>query len=159
LIGALHAPRFKQLDWRVSGKSSVGDFVADLDKLAIARQYLARLSDGAGPDEVAAFYAPDVVQEEFPNRLMPSGATRDLQTLKEGRARGLALLQKENFEVLNAVASGEQVAMEVVWTATIAQAAGPFAAGQSLRAHFAIFMEFRDGLIVRQRNYDCFDPW
>src|SRR4030095_13866465 len=104
-------------------------------------------------------YAPDVVQEEFPNRLMPNGATRNLQALKEGRARGQALLASEHFEVLNAIASGEQVALEVVWTATIRQAAGPFAAGQTLSARFAIFMEFRDGLIVRQRNYDCFDPW
>ena len=130
-----------------------------LDNIDIARGYLARLSDGAGPDEVAQFYAPDVVQEEFPNRLMPNGATRDLQALKEGRARGQALLGAERFEVLNAIASGEQVAMEVIWTATIRQAAGPFAAGQSLRARFAIFMQFRDGLIVRQRNYDCFDAW
>jgi ketosteroid isomerase-like protein len=129
------------------------------DNVDIARRYLAALSDGAAPDEVAQFYAPDVVQEEFPNRLMPNGATRDLRALKEGRARGQALLASEHFEVLNAIASGEQVALEVVWTATIRQAAGPFAAGQSLRARFAIFMEFRDGLIVRQRNYDCFDPW
>jgi hypothetical protein len=26
-------------------------------------------------------------------------------------------------------------------------------------ARFAVFMDFRDGRIVRQRNYDCFDPW
>ena len=37
--------------------------------------------------------------------------------------------------------------------------AGPFIAGQTLRARFAIFLEFRDGRIARQRNYDCFDPW
>lgn len=131
----------------------------DSENIEIARRYLAALSAGGGPDEVASFYAPDVVQEEFPNRLMPNGATRDLQALKEGRARGQALLGAENFEVLNAVAHGDQVALEVVWTATVKQAAGPFAAGQSLRARFAIFMEFRGGLIVRQRNYDCFDPW
>jgi hypothetical protein len=26
-----------------------------------------------------------------------------------------------------------------------------------MRARFAQFFEFRDGLIVRQRNYDCFE--
>ena len=129
------------------------------ENIEIARQYVAALSAGAGPDEVARFYAADVVQEEFPNRLMPHGATRDLQALKEGRVRGQALLGAENFELLNAIAEGNRVALEVIWTATVKQAAGPFAAGQSLRARFAIFMEFRDGLIVRQRNYDCFDPW
>jgi len=129
------------------------------ENIETANRYLTRLSAGAGPEEMAAFYAPDVVQEEFPNRLMPNGATRDLQALKEGRARGQALLGAENFEVLNAIANNDQVAMEVIWTATVKQAAGPFAASQSLRARFAIFMEFRGGLIVRQRNYDCFDPW
>jgi hypothetical protein len=24
---------------------------------------------------------------------------------------------------------------------------------------FAVFLEFRDGRIARQRNYDCFEPW
>jgi hypothetical protein len=28
-----------------------------------------------------------------------------------------------------------------------------------MRGRFAVFMEFRDGRIVRQRNYDCFKPW
>jgi ketosteroid isomerase-like protein len=65
----------------------------------------------------------------------------------------------ERFELFNAVASGPHVALEVVWTGTVRVAAGPFAAGQALRARFAVFMEFRDGRISRQRNYDCFDPW
>ena len=129
------------------------------DNLDIARRYLSRLSGGAGPEELDAFFAPDVVQEEFPNRLMPNGATRDLQAMKEGRARGRALLKAERFELLNAVASGDHVALEVVWTGTVRENAGPFAADQTLRARFALFMEFRGGRIVRQRNYDCFDPW
>lgn len=129
------------------------------DNLDIAKRYLSRLSGGARPEELDAFFAPDVVQEEFPNRLMPNGATRDLQAMKEGRARGRALLKAERFELLNAVASGDHVALEVVWTGTVRESAGPFAADQTLRARFALFMEFRDGRIVRQRNYDCFDPW
>jgi ketosteroid isomerase-like protein len=30
---------------------------------------------------------------------------------------------------------------------------------REMRARFAAFIEFRDGRIVRQRNYDCFEPW
>jgi ketosteroid isomerase-like protein len=133
--------------------------VAAANNLEIATRYLARLSSGAGPEELEQFFAPDVVQEEFPNRLLPSGATRDLAAMKLGRARGQALLEAEHFDLVNAVASGEHVAVEVVWTGTVRDAAGPFTAGQRLRARFALFMEFRDGRIVRQRNYDCFDPW
>ena len=127
--------------------------------LEIARRYLVRLSQGAGPDQLDVFFAPDAVQEEFPNRLLPNGATRDLKALKEGRARGLALLQGESFEITNAIATDAHVALEVIWKGIIREAAGPFSAGQELRARFALFMEFRDGKIVRQRNYDCFDPW
>lgn len=51
------------------------------------------------------------MQEEFPNRLLPNGATRDLQAIKEDSVRGQALLKDESFEVVNAIASGDQVAM------------------------------------------------
>ena len=39
------------------------------------------------------------LQEEFPNRLMPNGAARDLHAMKEARARGRALLKAERFEL------------------------------------------------------------
>jgi hypothetical protein len=32
---------------------------------------------------VAAFYSPDVVQEEFPNAFLPNGARRSLTGLQE----------------------------------------------------------------------------
>ena len=31
--------------------------------------------------------------------------------------------------------------------------------GASMKAHFAMFFEFREGRIALQRNYDCFEPW
>jgi ketosteroid isomerase-like protein len=135
------------------------DKVPGIDILEVAKQYLSRLSDGAEAEELDSFFAPDVIQEEFPNRLLPNGASRNLQAMKEARARGRALLKAERFELVDAVAGSDKVAMEVIWTGTVRDAAGPFAAGQALRARFALFMEFRDGRIVRQRNYDCFDPW
>jgi ketosteroid isomerase-like protein len=133
--------------------------MSEVTNLDIARHYVTRLSNGAGPEELESFFSPDVVQEEFPNRLMPNGVTRDRRAMTEARARGKALLSAEKYELLNVVASGDQVVMEVLWTGTVRVAAGPFAAGQSLRARFAVFLEFRDGRVIRQRNYDCFDPW
>ena len=133
--------------------------MSETSNLDVATRYIARLSDGAGPDELESFLTPDATQEEFPNRLLPNGATRDRQAAREARTRGQALLSAERFEILNAVADGDQVAMEIVWTGTVRDAAGPFAAGQALRARFAVFMDFQDGRITRQRNCDCFDPW
>src|SRR5687768_5107858 len=44
--------------------------------LETTRQYLAALEQMATGDALARFFRPDVVQEEFPNRLVPQGARR-----------------------------------------------------------------------------------
>jgi ketosteroid isomerase-like protein len=138
-------------------RSAPGD--PEKRNLATALRYIESLSSGMGADDLTQFFTPDVVQEEFPNRLLPSGATRDLAALKEARVRGKGLLSAERFEVLGTMSDGDSVALELRWIATVGIKAGPFETGQELRARFAVFLEFRDGRIARQRNYDCFDPW
>jgi ketosteroid isomerase-like protein len=126
--------------------------------LEAARRYLDALSRGAMA-EALEMYTEDVVQEEFPNRLMPTGARRGIAELREGARRGAQVMAAQRWEVRNAVASGDTVALEVLWTGTLAIPLGTLAAGDEMRAHFAVFLQFRDGLIAAQRNYDCFDPW
>jgi ketosteroid isomerase-like protein len=112
-------------------------------------------------DELSAeaFFAPDVVQREFPNRLVPSGATRDLAALREASHRGKKAVTQQHYEITNAVEQGDQLALEVEWTAKLNLPVGNLPAGGVLRAHFGVFFRFRDGLIVTQHNYDCFDPF
>ena len=50
-------------------------------------------------------------------------------------------------------------AIEVLWTGTLAMSFGNLSAGSKMRAHSAMFFEFKDGKIASQRNYDCFEPW
>jgi ketosteroid isomerase-like protein len=130
----------------------------DPDLLALTRQYLAALEAG-DPEGNLAFFAPDVVQEEFPNRLVPNGATRNMDQLREAALRGSKAVSGQQYRLLNAFASGNQVLAEVQWSATINVPFGTLAPGDTMRARFAIVLEFRDGKIVRQRNYDCFDPF
>ena len=125
----------------------------------IAVRYLSALEAGVAGDELAAFFSEDVVQEEFPNRLVPGGARRDLAALLEGAARGRQVMQKQRYELLRMVEDHETVALEVQWTGTLAVAVGSLPAGGQMRARFAVFLEFRGEKIIRQRNYDCFDPW
>lgn len=127
--------------------------------LEIARRYLAAIERGATGETLAAFFAPDVVQEEFPNRLVPQGARRDLAALLDGAERGQKVLSAQRYEVQNELASGNFVVLEVIWLGTLAIPIGSLAIGDNMRAHFAVFIEFRDGKIIAQRNYDCFDPW
>lgn len=125
--------------------------------LETARRYLE--SVGQPNADTLSFFADDVVQVEFPNRLVPDGATRDLAALREAAVRGSKVMTAQRYEVLNAIASGDQVAVEANWIGTLAVPFGNTPAGGEMRARFAIFLTFRDGKIVRQHNYDCFDPW
>lgn len=132
---------------------------AEQRNLEHARRYLAALEGGATGDALAAFFTADVVQEEFPNRLIPTGARRDLAALLDGAVRGQKVMLAQRFEVLNALASGDQVAVELQWIGTVAVPLGSLPVGGQMRARFAIFLVYRDGKIARQHNYDCFDPW
>ncbi len=129
------------------------------ENLARAQRYLAALEGGVTGDALAAFFTVDVLQEEFPNRLVPAGARRDLAALLEGAVRGQQVMQSQRYELLHAVVSGDDVVLEVQWTGTLAVPFGTLPAGGQLRARFAVVLEFRDGRIARQRNYDCFEPW
>ncbi len=127
--------------------------------LEMVRRYLQAIENGATGAALAAFYAPEVVQEEFPNRLVVNGARRDLAAILEGAERGQKVISAQTYEIRNVVEQGNSVALEVLWTGTMAIPFGSLAVGDKMRAHFAVFIELHDGKIVAQRNYDCFDPW
>ncbi|MFH8410191.1 nuclear transport factor 2 family protein [Streptomyces sp. NPDC018019] len=76
-----------------------------------------------------------------------------LQSAEQGRT----LLSHQQFDVHNAIAADDQVALEVTWSGTLATPVGGLSAGHVLRAHIAVFLEFRDGRIRAQRNYDCYE--
>lgn len=120
-----------------------------------AKAFLAAISSG---ESVERYLAPDVVQVEYPNKLLPNGATRDFRAICEAQVRGRQALSAQTFEVVNAIASGNSVVLETIWTGTLAGAYGTLGAGATMRARFAQVFEFRDGQIVHLRNYDCFEP-
>lgn len=127
--------------------------------LAFLRRYLDAVGRMAAGAELAAFYTPDVVQEEFPNRITPKTARRSLADILEGAERGRKLMARQEFKILNAVISGDTVVLEADWTGWLALDLGTLKAGDALKARFAVFFELRDGRIAAQRNYDCFEPW
>jgi ketosteroid isomerase-like protein len=131
----------------------------DLANLDAARQYLAAIQQGATGDALAQFFASDVVQEEFPNRVSPDGKRRKLAAILEGAERGQKVLASQRFEIRSAVATGDRVIFEVLWVGTLAIPFGTIPIGGEMRAHSAMFLEFRGGKITAQRNYDCFEAW
>jgi len=133
--------------------------MTEAENIAIVRRYLEAIEQERSFEEMMEFFTPDVVQHEYPNRLVPSGARRDLEQLREASQRGRQAVESQRYEVRNVIASGNQVALEITWTATIKVPFGTIPSGGQMRAEFGVFIELRDGKIAAQRNYDCFDPF
>ena len=128
--------------------------------IAIARRFFAAIEQREEVSTIAALLHPTLVQEEFPNRLNPHGGRSDRETILARLVQGRQLLTTEQYVITNALALGERVAIELGWSGTLAVPLGAaLPAGATMRARFAVFMEFRDGQISAQRNYDCFEPW
>jgi ketosteroid isomerase-like protein len=127
--------------------------------LEIARKYLQALERGETGAALSRFFAPDVVLEEFPNRLTPSGKKRDLAEALDGAERGKKIMSAQMYKIKNEIAEHGRVALEVEWVGTLAVPFGSIPAGGQMKAFFAVFLEFREEKIIRQRNYDCFEAW
>jgi ketosteroid isomerase-like protein len=125
----------------------------------LIRRYLDAIEAGATGDALAAFFTPDVEQVEFPNRLVATGATRDLAAILDGAVRGQAVLRSQRFDLHRVIEAGDAAAAEATWTGVLAVPLGTIPAGGEMRARFAMVFEIRDGRIARQHNYDCFDPF
>jgi ketosteroid isomerase-like protein len=122
-----------------------------------AHRYLRWLAawDIAG---MMSMFGSDIEQVEHPNRVNPAGKRRDRHTLIADAEEGRRHISRQSYEVVSTMADGDRVALEVIWRAELAEPWGKFRAGARLTAQSAIFLEFRHGRIVRQRNYDCFLP-
>jgi ketosteroid isomerase-like protein len=129
------------------------------DLISIVRAYYAAIEQSGISGRLQEFYTNDVIQEEFPNQLLPKGATRNLNDLKEASLRGATVVSQQKLEIVSTFQSKSAVAVEARWTGTLAVPIGKLKAGDKMHARFAQFFEFRDWKICRQRNYDCFDPF
>jgi ketosteroid isomerase-like protein len=119
--------------------------------------YLA-ISAGATGDDLAVFWHPGAEQIEYPSVMRPNGHRRSLAELLEGSEVGRTIIRDQHYDVHRVIEDGDEVAVQLTWTATVATDLGTIAAGTALVAHVAAFYLFRDGLILRQSSYDCYEP-
>jgi len=124
--------------------------------LVFLQRYLRGVEEGADP---SAFYTPDAVLIEHPNKLAPKGVTRDLAAIIEAGKRGQAILERQTNELESAVIESDHAALTLRWTGwfkiDIPQL--DVKAGDAMRARFAQFYTLRDGRIARQETFDCFE--
>ena len=106
-----------------------------------------------------SYYATDATFHELPNRLVPQGKRYSLSDLNAAAERGRQAVSEERYEIVRLIADGDEVALEVVWTARLQVPLGTLQAGEVMRAHLGMFLTWREGKIVSQRNYDCYEPF
>lgn len=128
------------------------------ENLALARQYLKAIESGGSGEEMSHFFAPEVIVEIFPSKFFPTGSRSNLEEIRAAANRGKKVMTSQTYAVRNALASGDQVALEIDWTGTLAVPFQTLPAGGQMRAHFAAFLQFKGGKIISQRNYDCYEP-
>ncbi|MGZ4825704.1 MAG: nuclear transport factor 2 family protein [Terriglobales bacterium] len=127
--------------------------------LKFAREYIRAIEAGATGEALARFFAPDVIIQEMPSRISPHGSTSDLAKALQGAERGKQLFQRQTYTITNIFGVGNRVALEMDWLGVTAMPVQNLPAGSEIRDHVAVFLEFRDNRIARQRTYDCFEPW
>lgn len=107
--------------------------------------------------KMEGFFAPDVEQIEMPNAFKPAGQTRDLSGLEADIDRSKGIIEQQKYDILNTVAHGDIVVLEMVWHGTVVTDLPSLRAGKKLRAQCVAVFEFRKGKVIKLRNYDCFD--
>ncbi|HKW17508.1 MAG TPA: nuclear transport factor 2 family protein [Terriglobales bacterium] len=108
---------------------------------------------------IVNLFSPDAVLEQLPNRIYPNGIRSGVSRMAEAFEKGRKLLSSQSYEIKSCIVDGDELSIEVLWTGTLAIPFGSLAVGSQMRAHSAMFFQFKDGKIVSQRNYDCFEPW
>jgi ketosteroid isomerase-like protein len=128
-----------------------------MNPTAVIERYLGLIADPtADPAVIGEMLDPEVRFIERPNLFSPRGTERDRAQMLASLAEGRKLLREQRFDVVDHLVSGDTVATRAVWTGMLAVEAPPFSAGSRLRADSSMYFTFRNGLIVRQENYDCF---
>ena len=122
-------------------------------------EYLEAMGSMGPRESMAGFFTPDVVIQEFPNRVAPHGRIRQGGDLAAAYETGRQLLKSQNYRVQRVIEAGDEVAVELEWTGVLAVPVMNLPAGREIKAYVAMFLTFRDGKIASQRSYDCYPPF
>lgn len=130
----------------------------DNGNLKRTEAYLRAIETGSGAqlDELAH---PTATFQQLPNVIYPRGMTVTLAEAKANFERGRQLLSSQHYRIVSSMSVGERVAVEIEWTGILAVPMKTLAAGDPMVAYCAMFIDWREGRIVAQRNYDCYMPF
>lgn len=130
------------------------------DRLQMVKRYFSLLENfSTNPSDFSDILHPEFSQREFPNALNKNGQISDRADIFRRAELGKKMMRAQSFEISKIVEQTDSAVVECLWNGTMAIDAGPLKNGQQLKAFFCIVLDFKDGKIHRQRNYDCFEPF
>lgn len=108
-------------------------------------------------EAVGRFLHPEVETVEHPNQLLPAGRRYDRAAMQAAGERGRAAMAHQSYEIRSLIVEGDRAAVQMLWSGTLAIAAGPLPVGHTMRAHICSIIELKDGKVWRQEQYDCYE--
>jgi ketosteroid isomerase-like protein len=127
--------------------------------LECMKAYLQAVEAMGSFESVAQFSAPDATFHEFPNRIVTQERVRRGEELRAAWEQGRKFMKSQTYRVQRVIENGDDMAVELEWTGILAVPVMNLPAGSEMKAFVAMFLRFRDGKIVEQRNYDCYPPF
>lgn len=124
----------------------------------LVRAYLAAIErfDGAA---AGALIDEGMVQTELPNKLYAQGQVRTKAEMMRDLPKGRAVLRSQTYPIDAIFGAGERVTVETKWTGVLNVPLGRLKPGDAMVAHICMVFTVRDGRIVAQRNYDCYEEF
>lgn len=126
--------------------------------MEVVRTYLGAV-ERLDVEAAAACLDPVIEQVERPNRLYKDGQVRGFEQVMRDLPRAAQVLQRQSYDVATVFASGEQVVVEARWEGIVNVPLGRLMPGDAMVAHIAMVFTLKDGKIVRQVNYDCYEDF
>lgn len=123
-----------------------------------ARAYIAAI-ERFDVEAVAQFLDPAIEQVERPNRLYADGQTRGREGMLRDLPRGAQVLRRQTYRIETIYGAGDMVTVETRWEGIVNVPLGALKPGDAMVAHICMVFTLRDGMIVRQVNYDCYEPF
>lgn len=125
---------------------------------AIVREYIEAI-ETFDLQAVGRLLHPEVVQIERPNKLYARGQSRGYDKMMADLPRGAKVLRKQSYPITAMHEAGDTVVVETRWEGIVNVPLGALQPGDAMVAHICMVITLRDGRIIRQVNYDCYEDF
>lgn len=126
--------------------------------VGVVREYIAAI-ERFDVEAVGRLLDPDVVQIERPNKLYAKGQTRGYSEMTRDLPRGAKVLRQQSYPIGAIFEAGDTVTVETRWEGILNVPLGSLQPGDAMVAHICMVITLKDGRIIRQVNYDCYEDF